>query len=76
MPKLVVGPNVGPIDLASKLPINDNNVSNYLDERSINSVFLDSVNGNEVEFEIRRRLSKHMSCGHDEIHLIPKWPPL
>ena len=52
--------------MASKTPVrDDNNFSNYLDERSINSIFLDPVTENEV-FEIRK-LNEHKSCGHDEI---------
>jgi len=55
--------NVGP-NLATKIPVSDINFSNYLDERSIKSIFLDPVTENEVEFEIRK-LKENKVCGHD-----------
>ena len=44
----------------------DRNFSNYLSKRSIQSIFLDAVTENEVEFEIRK-LRENKSCGHDDI---------
>ena len=42
------------------------NLSTFLGKRLVNSIFLDAVTENEVEFEIRQ-LNGNKSCGHDEI---------
>ena len=60
--------DVGP-KLASKIPDSDANLSTFLGERSLNSIFLDPVTEKEVEFEISQ-LNGNKSCGHDEI--LPK----
>ena len=57
--------NVGP-NLASKIAGTNVNLSTFLGKRLVNSIFLDAVTENEVEFEIRQ-LSGNKSCGHDEI---------
>ena len=57
--------NVGP-KLASKIPDSDANLSTFLGERTLNSIFLDPVTKKEVEFEISQ-LNGNKSCGHDEI---------
>lgn len=59
--------NVGP-NLAAEIPDSDANITTGLGERSINSIFVDAVTENEVEFEISQ-LNANKSCGHDEIPL-------
>ena len=55
--------------MATKISRTNVNLSTYLGERFVNSIFLDAVTENEVEFEIRQ-LKGYKSCGHDEI--LPK----
>ena len=43
--------NLGP-NLADKIPISLRNFDSYLDERNINSIFLDAIAKNEVAREI------------------------
>ena len=52
--------------MATKISRTNVNFSTYLGERFVNSIFLDAVTENEVEFEIRQ-LNGNKSCGHDEI---------
>ena len=55
--------------MATKISKTNVNLSTYLGERFVKSIFLDAVTENEVEFEIRQ-LNGNKSCGHDEI--LPK----
>ena len=52
--------------MASKIPGTNVNLSTFLGQRLVNSIFLDAITENEVEFEIRQ-LNGNKSCGHDEI---------
>ena len=57
--------NIGP-KLADKINDNNVNITNFLGERSMDSIFLDGVTEKEVEIEIST-LNSNKSCGHDEI---------
>ena len=52
--------------MATKISGTNINLSTFLGERFLNSIFLDAVTEKEVEFE-NRLLSGNKSCGHDEI---------